>query len=430
MTLDPEHFDGISELAQCVKYGIDIEEHRLTAESVWHESLDPLYDGDNRRILLEPLDSVSRHRINIEDAALSEQPFETEHAVDAGTINPTQFKNGLVVDVAQAAMASTPTNLDLHRSRTVVATFHSNNNELDVYEEWAPFDDGYSRRRAVKIPPLSSIAADVVHALALYYAESEHARTYSENVSDLLILDGPVYPRGMLRWANQNNDVSDFMIEDPCPTTVLENYIRLVEDLKERNIPLVGFVKNPQRQIITQTVRSSDDIKVVPWADDTAFFTHVLEVGEHIDDVVIDGVQRKRWERDDTALTYTNWFRSHAGIDQTISSGGKMLGIEKNLPLEDYEVTFFVVYDPRKDLVFRVEAPYAFTKDEDLREQLTLQLLQDIAIADGPPLIVEKADELARISRPEKQSLIDSFEQQFQTDEDQLYDSHRWDNVT
>ncbi|MDF9748409.1 DNA double-strand break repair nuclease NurA [Natrinema salsiterrestre] len=425
MTLDPVHFDGISRIAEFVEYGVDVQEHRQVAEKVWSKSLDPLLDANKNRVILESLDGLSRHRINIEDAGLAEQPFETQHAVDAGTINPTQFKNGLVVDVAQAAMATTPSDLDLHRSRTVVSTFHSNNHELKVNDEWHTFDDDYSRMRAVKIPPLSGVAGGVVHALALYYAESEHARVHSDAVSDLLILDGPIYPRGMLRWGDRNHDASNFLIENPSPTTVLENYVRLIEEFEERGIPLAGFVKNPQRRMITRAVKRDHDVDVVPWADDAAFFTHVLEVGERVDDVV-----GERWERDDSALTYTNWFRSRGGTDQPLSTDGNALGIEKKLPDEDYEVTFFVVYDPRRDLIYRVEAPYVFTKEQDRRDRLTLQLLQDVAVAGGPPQIVKKADELAKIGRGEKDSLKESLEKQFNAPEDKTEDDYRWPHLS
>jgi len=111
------------------------------------------------------------------------------------------------------------------------------------------FDEGYSRSRAVKIPPLPRFAEGVVHALALYLAESTHALDHAEAVSDLLVLDGPLYPRGLLRWADQHPDLADFLLDDPRPTTVLENYVRLVEDFVERGVPLVGFVKNPATRV-------------------------------------------------------------------------------------------------------------------------------------------------------------------------------------
>ncbi|WP_049922427.1 DNA double-strand break repair nuclease NurA [Halopiger djelfimassiliensis] len=423
MTLDPVHFDGIARLARRIDHGADERDRRAFAETVWEEFLDPLVlDG---RTVLEPVDERSRRLVDCEDIALCDRSFPTEHGLDAGTINPTTFKNGLVIDIAQAAMSASPSDLDLHRSRTTVMTVHSNDETMTVDETWGKFDEGYSRSRAVKIPPLPRFAEGVVHALALYLAESNHARDHATDVDDLLVLDGPIYPRGLLRWADQHPDLADFLLEDPRPTTVLENYVRLVETFVDRDVPLVGFVKNPATRVITQTLKTNRTIDVsTPWNDDAALFTRLLERGEYVDDV--DG---DRWERDTSALTYTNWFRSRGGVDRPLSADGDALGVDRRLPHEHYEVTFFVVYDPRDDLVYRIEAPYAFTRDRETRDRLARQLLQDVAIAHGPPTIVEKADELARISNAEKRSLRETLETQFDTSQDRTYDDHRWDEA-
>ncbi|ADD05833.1 NurA domain protein [Natrialba magadii ATCC 43099] len=421
MTLDPVHFDGIAQLARRIDHGADERDRREFAKTVWESFLDPLrHDG---RTVLEPVDEQARRLVDCEDVALQDRQFPTVHGLDAGTINPTTFKNGLVIDIAQAAMSTTPSDLDLHRSRTTVMTVHSNDETMTVDEEWGKFDEGYSRSRAVKIPPLPRFAEGVVHALALYLAESKHALAYAEDVSDLLVLDGPLYPRGLLRWADQHPDLADFLLEDPRPTTVLENYVRLVESFVDRGVPLIGFVKNPATRVITRTLKRNRDVNVsVPWADDSALFTRLLERGEFVDDI-----EGTRWERDTDALTYTNWFRSRGGVDRPLSIEGDALGVERRLDREQYEVTFFVVYDPREDLMFRVEAPYAFTRDPETRERLTMQVLQDVAVSHGPPTIVEKADELARISATEKRSLRETLESQFETSQRRTYDDHRWE---
>ncbi len=417
MTLDPVHFDGIARLAGRIDHGADERDRRAFAETVWNALLDPLtQDG---RTIVEPIDEQARRLVDCEGVALQDPPFPTEHGLDAGTINPTTFKNGLVIDIAQAAMSATPTDLDCHRSRTTVMTVHSNDETMTVDESWGKFDEGYSRSRAVKIPPLPRFAEGVVHALALYLAESTHALDHADDVDDLLVLDGPLYPRGLLRWADQHPDLADFLLESPQPETVLENYVRLVERFVERDRPLVGFVKNPATRVITRAVKQKGGD--APWADDSALFTRLLERGEYVDD--IDG---DRWERDSSALSYTSWFRSRGGVDRPLSIDGDALGVERRLDLEQYEVTFFVVYDPRDDLCYRIEAPYAFTRDPETRERLTRQLLQDVAIAHGPPTIVDKADELARIGRAEKRSLRERLETQFDTSQDRTYDDHRW----
>ncbi len=420
MTLDPVHFEGIADLAGRIDQGADERDHRAFAETVWEEFLNPLRDGG--RTVIEPVDSVSRHRIDCEAVALSEPPFESCHGLDAGTINPTTFTNGLVIDVAQAAMSATPSDLDLHRSRTAVMTVHASDTTGGVRDEgWDRFDNGYSRRRAVTAPNLPRFAEGVVHALALYSAESEHALEHAESVRDLLVLDGPLYPRGLLRWANQHPDLATILEEDPRPETVVENYVRLVEQFVAREIPLIGFVKNPSTRAITRALRGKDGVET-PWTDDAAFFTRVLERGEYVPDV-----SGERWERDRDALTYTGWFRSRAGVDYPMSAEGDALGVARELEPEAYEVTFFVLYDPREDLAYRIEAPHAFTRDPDARERLTRHVLGEVATARGPPTIIGKADELARIGAAEKASLREALEERFDTEEDRSYDDLRWE---
>jgi hypothetical protein len=410
MTLDPVHFDGIARLAGRISQRVDATDHDAFADTVFEEFLDPLWH-DGRRVL-EPLGELRRRRVDAEDAALQEAPFPTQHGLDSGTINPTTFTNGLVLDVAQAAMAAAPSDLDLHRGRTVVATVHSNDATVDCEEEeWTVFDGGYSRGRILQAPHVNRYEEAVVHALSLYLAEVEHAHVNAEVVDDLLVLDGPIYPKGLLAWSDRHPELADLLLEAARPRDVVARYVELVETFADRGVPFVGFVKNSASKAITRAVRSEAR---APWVDDAAFFRRALE---RTDD---DG------ERRTDGLTFTNWFVSRCGVDEPLSTDGDALGIERERDPADYEVTFCCVYDPREDLLFRVEAPAVFTRDEDLREAITKQVLRDVAHERGPPLAVAKADELARISREEKAALGRAIEERFDAERDRSYDDERW----
>jgi hypothetical protein len=409
VTLDPVHVDGIARLAGRVSTGVDAEDHRDVAETVWAEFLDPLYDDG--RVVLEPLGEQARTRADVEAVALQDPPFETQHALDSGTINPTTFKNGLVIDVSQAAMAAVPSDLELHRARSIVMTVHSNDDTYVLGEDdWTAVDGGYTRKRALHAPRVDRYEQTVVHALALYLAESAHALTQAGVVEDLLILDGPLYPTGLLRWTEHDTGLADLLREDERPRDVVENYVRLVERFVDRDVPLIGFIKNSTSKAVTNAVRERSN---APWATDAAFFSRVLAVEEG-------------GERRTDALTFTNWFRSRVGTDAVLSAGGDALGIDRDLDPAAYEVTFFVVYDPRDDLTYRIEAPYAFTRDPDTREAIQVQVLRDVAAERGPPLAVAKADELAHIDRQAKAQLRDRIEREFETDRHREYDDKRW----
>jgi hypothetical protein len=409
MTLDPVHVDGIAALAGTIARTVDDSDHPTLARTVWEEWLDPLR-GQDGRIVVEPLSDQWLRSVPVDDVALSAPPFETVHGLDSGTINPTTFKNGLVLDVAQAAMAADPTDLELHRSRSLVATVHANDATRDFSTDWTMWDEGYSRRKVVQAPRVNRFAEGVVHALSLYLAESTHALTYANVVSDLLILDGPLYPKEVLNWRDRDAELRS-LTEEARPRSVVENYVRLVETFVERDVPLVGFVKNPSTKRISRLVREKG--MESPWVDDTALFTRLLE-------------RRENGERRTDALTFTNWFLDRGGSLRELASDGDALGIDRALPPEAYEVTFFVLYEPRQDVLFRVEAPFAITRDEDVRDAITRQVLRDVAAERGPPTAVGKADALARIGGEEKAALRRKFEERLDSESVQTYDDVRW----
>jgi hypothetical protein len=100
--------------------------------------------------------------------------------------------------------------------------------------------------------------------------------------------------------------------------------------------------------------------------------------------------------------------------------------VERAHDPEAYEVTFCAIYDPRTDVLYRLEAPYAVTKDEAERGALRQWALSAVAAERGPPLAVGKADELAKIGGREKRSLRDTLEETFRSRRARQYDDLRW----
>lgn len=411
MTLDPVHFEGIATLARQVGDEVDDGDHQGFAETVWEEFLDPLVvDG---RPVLEPVDRRFRGRVAIEDAALCERPYPESYGLDSGTINPTSYKNGVVMDVAHAAMGRVPTDLECHRSRTVIIGVHLDDDAVRFSPDWVMYDEGYSRRRVLHLQDIDRkrYTEGAVHAISLYLAESEHALAYAEGIDDLLVLDGPLYPKELLSWRDRAPELAR-QLDERTPRQVVENYARLVEGFLDRGVPIVGFVKNPASKRITNAVSGETP---TPWTDDTALFVRLLERREDGDRV-----------RDE--LTYTNWFVSRGGVDRTFAADGDALGLDRRRPPEEYEVTFFPIYDPRDDVLYTVEAPYGLTKEPEIREALRTQMLAEVASQRGPPEAVSKADELARIGAEEKEALRRMIEREWGTDRTRQYDDLRWDD--
>ena len=408
MTLDPVHVEEVADLAGLLGRRVDDRDHDDLARTAFEEWLDPLVlDG---RTVLDPLDERRLRAVAVDDVALVDDPYPTVHGLDSGTINPTTFKNGLVLDVAHAAMAADPSDLDLHRARSLVTTVHANDPTLSLDFDWVRRDEGYFRRKILHAPRVNRYAEGVVHALALYLAESSHALEHADAVSDCLLLDGPLYPKELLNWQDRDAELGALTTEAK-PRAIVENYVRLVEQLLDRDVAVAGFVKNPSAKLITRTLREKG--VDAPWVDDTAFFTRLLEPS----DDAPDGHR----------LTFTNWFRSRGGSDRTLAADGDALGVDRRRDPDDYEVTFFVVYDPREDLCYRIEAPAGLTRDADARDRLTRQILRDVAVSRGPPTVVERADALARIGVDEKAALRRKFEERLNSAFVRTYDDVRWD---
>lgn len=438
VTLDPIHVENIARLAYGIAGDVDTTDHEGLAERIWEEWLPSLrYDG---RVVVEPVDPHERRRASIDDIALADRPFETVHGLDSGTINPTTFKNGLVVDVAHAAMASTPTDLGLHRDRTIVATVHAGDSTASFDGEWRRRDEGHTRQRVLHAPRVNRYAEGVVHALALYLAEGTHALDHADRVDELLLLDGPVYPKELFTWEDRDPALGE-LAREAKPRAVAEAYVRLVERFVERDVPLAGFVKNPTSRTIVRAL-SRKGVES-PWPDDTALFTRLLERREQGGDPTtgegesaggLDGSAgggnrsggSTRSDRIDDELTFTTWFHSRGGPDGTIAESGDALGIDRDLDPVLYEPTFMILYDPRTDVTYKLEAPYAFTRDEATRKRLTRQVLAEVATTRGPPAAVQKADALARISATEKAALRRKFEERFDSDQQATYDDRRW----
>jgi len=412
MTLDPVHFKAITRLAGRVSREDAEQDHRDFADTVWNEYLDPLVTDEGA--VLEPLGEQRRRRVHAEDVALAEDPFPTRHGLDSGTINPTTFKNGLVVDVAQAAMSAVPSDVDLHRGRTMVTAVHTHDATTTFEEDWRMDDEGYVRGRVLHVPRVDRSVTPVVHELALYLAEITHANRNREIVDDLLVLDGPVYPKGLLTWAERDPELQQLLSTEEQPQTIIERYVGMVEHFADRGVPLIGFVKTPVSRQVTRTIREKEGS--APWVNDAAFFSQVLTP----DAYGTDGA-----DRDTSSLTFTNWFVSRGGTDGALSTPSVPYDIQRERDPADYEVTFYMLYDPRTDTVYRVESPAVFTRDEELRERLTRHVLKSVATERGPPLAVRKADQLARISRQETVALREALERAFDSELDTNYGDER-----
>ena len=405
MSLDRVHIDALADAAAALAGELGVAGPSSAPQTLFEEALDPLVDADGAPCLQAVGHPVVR-TVALATAAGWQDPLPAVHGIDAGTINPTTFRNGLVIDAAQAAMASDPVDVSLHRRRTLVATAHIADETVDVSTDWQPTDEGHGRFRMIQAPQISRYAEGVVHALALYLAEGAHALAHIDAISACLVLDGPLYPLELLRW-RAGEDRLRTVAATGYPTEALWTYLTLIDRLISTDRLVFGFVKNPSARGIVSTLRARGE--TIPWVTDTAFFAELL--GE---------------VTDTTQLVYTNWFRSSLGPDAAIAQLPAVVGVELTVPAAALDRCFMMLYDPREGVVYRVDAPAALVDDPDTREQIERVVLQSVAVEAGPPTVIRRADHLARIDRGEKARLKRRFAAMLESAQLRRYDDLRW----
>jgi len=399
MPLDPVHVDGIDSLARRIRDDHEDPEETSDLDELW-DFLDPLFEDGVP--VFEPIDDHRRRSVGLDGIALVDDEFPTQHGLDAGTLNPRGFTNGLTLDVAHTATARVPSDLELHRRRTVFVAVHSNDHRVLFEDSWEPFDGDASSGRVVQAPRDTRNPREAAHVLALYLSESHHLADTFARVEDVLYLDGPLYPLGLLRWMEADPSLgrSDLVGE------AFSNYFGTYERALEDDVPVVGFVKNSTTSRLVRRLRDADG-PPVPWSDDTGFFRHFLSAKE-------DG---------EPGLKFTDWFVSRFYADALLDVAPPFDASD-----EDLLPACMYVHDPRHGTVHRVEAPLGVVRDEATREAVTRQTLKEVAL-NRVPRSVDKADSLARVSKEQRESLVRRFEKALGTTEERNYNRDRWGYV-
>lgn len=408
MVLDTIHFEAMADLIARINRPGRTRDRRAIAERIWQEAL----AEPPARFPVTPIGPAERHVRSIDEVATEDTSIEIVTAVDAGTLNPMTFQNGLVVDIAHAAAASTPSDVDRHRRRTIVATVHGPPAEVRSVPDWTSFDAEYGRARLVAAPAVEGEIDTAVHGLALATAEVRHALDFGIEGSDLLFMDGSVYPAGVLHWIDRGGELEASLYTDPEPRAVLQDAVDLVDRCRERSIPLVGVVKNWTARGIVRAINGAEEIEVgtVPWPTDASLFQQLLAI-------VSDDHRELRW---------TNWFTVEGHVATGLGYAIEEYGLDAAAPAAAYDLATMIVYDPRENLVLRVEAPRDLIDDEGVRDRVTTHVLAGIAREGGPPPTLRKADELARIGRGERKQLTTALQSVVASTEVANYDDRRW----
>ncbi|UGV40710.1 DNA double-strand break repair nuclease NurA [Methanococcoides orientis] len=413
MTLEPVHIKAISSMVSRIDSLSEDDEPEKAPELF--ELLSELeYEG---KVVLKALGKLFRAKVDIDRMSLAKDPFEKTYSCDSGSTNPISFNSGLYVDLCHCSIASTPTDIDLHSKWTMVMSTYSPGTGMviDTTGGWDYFDENEGRASIVKIRPglLKKRVDRMVHNIALYLSESEHILWLMEKFDEdgFFIMDGPIYPKQLMYWMVVESDEVQIRDDDNAKR-ILQNYVDIMDHHIANRRPLIGFVKNPEDMQTMITLRKKYSMGDLPWLRDSQFFKNVLSPGK-------DEGKGSRW------ITYTNWFLQPNQFYENMMDSTSLvldLDLKHEFPKEDYAITFFMVFVPSIDVLFKIESPYGITKDEQMRDQITRKVLHDIAV-NGIPMTLSKADSLAKIRISEKKLIKGMFKGQ---KIDTIYNDVRW----
>jgi hypothetical protein len=445
MTLEPVHMSKISELAKRIDRSFEHEEQK-TATDIY-SLLEEL--SIDRKVILKAVDRLFRGIVRTELMAQGDDPYPVTYACDSGSTNPKTYDSGLFVDFCHCGLASTPTDLDVQRCRTIVGAAYSSSQRVAIQTTsgWETFDEGLGRAKLVTIAPdeLKRKAPDMVHSFAMYLAESEHILFMKDKMmlDSFFIMDGPIYPKQLMYWMVLDDEEVKIHQNDNA-RKILQNYIDIMDHFLEKRRPLIGFVKNPIDRQIMDSIRKKKEFFDLPWTLDSQFFKNLLSPekvdstsgqghgGRNLKNSRKNGKNGSNGSRN-TYITYTNWFLQPNRFYEKLLNGTSPLAAGNTLQQklrhsfspEDYALCFFMLYVPTNEVVFKVEAPYGLIKDDFLRMQITKKVLFDLSLY-GFPLTLTKADHLAKIRRVERQEIDKFFENM---NPDTTYNDTRWGNL-
>jgi len=392
---------------------------------------EPTSQADHARQLFELLDREGGHveaigepqywRTRIDELGTwSDDPWTgATYGVDAGTTRPIEYNNGLVVDTAYAktAVAENDDGGEIERTGHITGVAYFDDDDSTLHAQ--TFDGDNVTAELIPFPQPAKEPRNIgksVASVAQRMSESRQALASVESVDGPLFLDGAVLPLGIVYWLllDYTGGRSPAGSWD-VPADIVGNYIEVIDRQYERDQPVIGIVKTSSLSQLLSSLREKiashnirDDsgrLVSVPWTRDHQFMSEVLR----FDDLEY--------------LTYTSWFvqQSREIQGQHVEALEPISGRGRHGDAEAYRRAFCYVRLPKTGDLLRIEAPYLMVEDEEMREQVRLKALKEIAQRRGVPRAIHRADRLARISRENRDTIRDMIERT-----EYSYD-HNWD---
>lgn len=376
--------------------------------------IDENADGDNdipnaRHLFREymardggDVDVLESPRVYRESAAeLADRTlFDCWYGVDASTVPPKKFRNGMVASAAVASCGALgDCDESLEELETVVSAVHAEFEDINSAVELID-DDVTLSLVPVDEAPARSELDKWVGASARVPAECWHTERLADTIDGPLFLDGSLYPMSVLPFVNMmrasweedsSGSFEDIEAMGPAASAI-QFRIDAIDRLASRGFPTLGFTKTLRSDDVVAALKtkieSVDDSPRIPWDDDSQFISSLLS------------------DDDPEHLTFTSWLvRSRQRVYGRNLEPLGGFRIPDGKASRDFRRAFFFVRLP-DDIILRVEAPLMLVDSREDRMRLQQLALAHIAEAGDVPFAIKRADNRARISREARRHLV------------------------
>lgn len=394
-------FEALEAMFEHIAETVADEEDEQTARDIFREWMGT--DGGE----ITALDSPEVYRRPEAELVRYRGHYDSWYGIDASTVRPQDFQNGLITSAATAICAMLGDgDPAVESERSIVGAVYCDIDGVEFSEQELQTGDVTVELETVRAAVVPRELRRWVGATARVPAECRHSERVADRIDGPLFLDGSLYPMSVLpsvqfaRAINQQRSTSQLVETEQLGTAAkaIQSRVNAIGTLMERDLPVVGVVKTISTSRVVDSLRkkaqSAENPPLFPWAEDSQFLADVLYHGEP------------------RHLSFTSWLvRTHrdpgARGEQVEPLGG--FDIPKGFDATDFRRAFFFVRLPR-GIVFRVETPYGQVDTPSKRAEMQMFALGAIAEANGAPMVVDRADELARVPNDVRDYLTDVLE--------------------
>lgn len=331
--------------------------------------------------------------------------YENQYGIDGSTVPPRKYLDGMVVGFATASCAMLGSGDEDIETRTrIVGSVYHRTDDINLDEGRLADGNQTIDLKLVGEGKRQSGVEDWVRSTALGLAEGRHARAVAANLDGPLFLDGGLYPAYILpevgfarRHAGGDLDHGEGALKSvSAGIETIQGYVDAIATVVDGGYPIIGVTKTLRTSMMVNALEAKmegiTDAGPVIWSEDSQFLGQVLYTDEP------------------NEITFTSWFEQTGLLAD--DEHEPLAGFEFNTgeTARDYRRAFFFVRLPT-ETVFRVEAPRKVVETREDRARIQMLALRELADARGPPMVIQRADDQARITKTAQHRLFDQIDQ-------------------